>query len=188
MIRFKFLTGDVNWIDYGGKWISNKLNNGEFDYWLVIDFVNMDDACGRDNEGRSKYNVSLSAVSPSQAGEDNISKAMDGWGGISEELKSDPVIQVEALHGYRLSAQVWSDGSNNARKLLKEARKAAQFQGSMLFGFSMDAPKNQIGTTGWEALRGDLDSALSRAINSGSTEGRILAKMHGIDPDQNKKG
>jgi len=39
-MRFKFLTGDVNWETYGGKWVSPKLNNGDFDYWLVLEFVN----------------------------------------------------------------------------------------------------------------------------------------------------
>ena len=32
MVKFKFLTGDCNVSQYGGKFISNKQNNGEFDY------------------------------------------------------------------------------------------------------------------------------------------------------------
>lgn len=81
MTRFKFLIGDVNWLDYGGKWVSQKLNNGEFDYWLVLELTNMDDACGRDNEGKDRYNVSLSCVSPGEAGPENIAKAKNccGW-------------------------------------------------------------------------------------------------------------
>lgn len=182
MIRFKFLTGDVNWMEYGGKWISNKQNNGDFDYWLVMEFINMDEACGRDNKGQPRYHVELSAVSPDQAGPENLKKAFEccGW---TEEHQQNPIIQVEALSSYGVVAVVWSQAGSNAHKLLKEGRKAAQFQGSMLFGFSMDAPKNKIGTTGWEALRGDLDSALFRTIAGGSPTGRILAKMHGINPD-----
>jgi hypothetical protein len=183
MIRFQWLTGDSNWLTYGGKWISPKLNNGDFDYWLVLEFLNMDEACGRDNEGQPRYNASLSAVSPHQAGE-HLNKALDSCGiGPQHQngafVEVTPVAAVEALHSYGVSAQLWNQSGSNARALLREARKQAQMA-NMLFGFYMDSPKNKIGTTGWEAIKGDLNSALSRTITSGSTEGRILGKMHGV--------
>lgn len=187
-MKFKFLTGDINWLQYGGKWVSKKLNNGEFDYWLVIELINMDDACGRDNEGRPTYNVSLSAVSPDQAGEENVKRALASCGLENTEDEVTDLMKVEMLHGYGISALIWQCDGNNAKKLLKEARQKA-IVGSGLFGFFMDAPKNRIGTTGWECLRGDLTAGLARTIASGTTEGRILAKMHGIadappPPDQ----
>ena len=40
-VRFTFLSGDCNWSDYGGKWISQKFNNGDFDYWLVRELIPM---------------------------------------------------------------------------------------------------------------------------------------------------
>jgi len=63
MIRFTWLTGDMNWADYGGKWISQKLNNGDFDYFLVLEVWNWFESVGAKE---AKYNVSLSIVSPSQ--------------------------------------------------------------------------------------------------------------------------
>jgi hypothetical protein len=45
-MKFKFLTGDINWQTYGGKFISKKLNNGEFDHWLVIEVTNWANAVG----------------------------------------------------------------------------------------------------------------------------------------------
>lgn len=176
MIRFKFLSGDVNWMDYGGKWISQKLNNGDFDYFLVLELLNMDDACGRDNEGQPKYHVCVAAVSPHEAGEPNVEKALEGYG----DFDVDDVMKVEALHTYGISAPVYQKAGNNALKLMKEARKEAQFRGGMLFGFSLDKSVNKIGTTGWEALRGDMDSALRRTIASGTIEGNILKKIHGL--------
>jgi hypothetical protein len=186
-MKFAFLTGDVNWLNYGGKWISPKLNNGDFDYWIVMELINMDDACGRDNEGQAKYHVSLAAVSPSQAGE-HLNRALDSCGiGPQHQggvfVNVSEVMAVEALHSYGVSAPLWQSGGNNARKLLREASKQAQMT-NMLFGFYMDAPKNKIGTTGWEAIKGDLDSALHRTIASGSTEGRILAKMYSVAAPQ----
>ena len=35
-MNLKFLTGDINWTEYGGKFVTKKLNNGDFDYWLVL--------------------------------------------------------------------------------------------------------------------------------------------------------
>lgn len=176
-MTFKTLSGDANWKDYGCKLVSPKLNNGEFDYWMVIEFTNMDDACGRDNEGQPPYHVSISAVSPSEAGAKKLASAMDYCGMDSEEVSD--LAKVEALHSYGVHSVLWQSSGSNAEKLMVEARKQAEVCEG-LFGFYMDAPKNRIGTTGWEAMRGDLNSALSRTIASGSTGGRILGKMHGI--------
>jgi len=62
-----------------------------------------------------------------------------------------------------------------------QAKHEAQLA-NMLFGFYMDKAVNRIGTTGWEAIKGDLTAGLARTIASGSTEGNILAKMHGVPP------
>ena len=176
-VCFVELSGDVNWKDYGCKLVSPKLNNGDFDYWLVIEFTNMNEALGRDNKGQPPYHVGISAVSPSQAGSDKLASALDCCGFDSEEVSD--LVKVEALHSYGIRSEFWQSSGKNARKLISEAKKQADVCTGM-FGFYMDAPKNRIGTTGWEALRGDLDSALSRTIASGTIEGRILGKIYGI--------
>lgn len=163
-MKFTFLTGDVNWQDYGGKFVSKKLNNGEFDYWLVIEVINMIDAVG-EAEATEKYAVSLLSVSPSEAGEDNLKKAFECCGLDAEDqadLRSNPLVQVEALASYGIYAQLKSIGGNNLSKLMREIRKEAQIA-SMLYGFYMDAPKNRIGSTGWDLQRGDLLAGLNRA-------------------------
>ena len=38
-MRFSFLSGDMNFTRYGGKWISTRRNNGEFDYYFVIELL-----------------------------------------------------------------------------------------------------------------------------------------------------
>ena len=179
-MKFTFLTGDVNWLEYGAKWVSPKLNNGDFDYWIVMDFNNMDEACGSDNKGQPKYHIDLSAVSPHEAGEQNIARAYDCCGVVGEAREqADSLCLVECLHSYGTKALLWQSSGNNAHKLLKEARKQAACA-SGLFGFYMDGAKNRIGTTGWEAIRGDINSGLARTIASGSTEGRILGKIYGV--------
>ena len=61
-MRFKFLTGDVNWKEWGGKFVSPKQNNGDWDYWLVMDVINIPNETG--DESVSKYYVSIHAVAP----------------------------------------------------------------------------------------------------------------------------
>lgn len=60
--------------DYGIKLVSPKQNNSEFDYWLVIELVDMIEATGED-DGLGRYAVQVASVSPSEAGKDNLDKA-----------------------------------------------------------------------------------------------------------------
>lgn len=174
---FKFLTGDVNALAYGAKYVSQKFNNSEFDFWFILELINMDDACGRDNDSQPKYIVELSVVSPDQAGPENLAKAFESCGIDRDELKDNDIVKVEALSSYGISAHLKSFSGNNAHKLLREAKREAQMS-EFLFGFAMDRPVNRIGTTGWEAIKGDITAGLNRTIASGTVEGQILGKMH----------
>lgn len=158
MVKFHFLTGDLNWLEYGGKWISNKLNNGEFDYWLVLDFINYLDATGDylvndnpKNEG-DKYIVELRAVSPEQISEHNLKQAIDSYG-LPDETKLDDEMLVELIDGYGINAMLWSKQGNNAYKLIREAKQQSQMIDG-LFGFYMDCQENRLGQSGWELIRG----------------------------------
>ena len=165
-MRFSFLTGDMNYATYGGKWISTRQSNGEFDYYFVIELLNWPETVGKREAPPETYNVSLSVVSPQQA-EKEIPHALDCCG-ITEEMLSaatgngqrDTAL-VEALHSYGVYTPVWSQDGNNWRALMREARQEA-IPCAGLFGFYLDRPVNAIGTTGWEALRGDLTSAIDR--------------------------
>ena len=165
-MRFSFLTGDVNYTTYGGKWISTRQSNGEFDYYFVIELLNWRETVGEREAPPETYNVSLSVVSPQEA-QDKIGAALDCCGITEAMLQSatgngyrDSVL-VEALYTYGVHTPVWSKDGNNWRALMREARQEAR-QCEFLFGFYLDRPVNRIGTTGWEALRGDLTSALER--------------------------
>ena len=132
MVRFRFLTGDVDWLSYGGKWISNRQSNGKFDYYFVIELLNWEESVGERNAPAERYNVALSVVSPQEAGEENLSAAYSSAGVTDEMLehaKRSGVlaeIQVEALHDYCGGVPVWNVNGNNARALLRQARHEAQ--------------------------------------------------------------
>ena len=179
-MRFRFLTGDANYTRWGGSFISGKQNNGEFDFWVVMEIRN-----DRDSDSPAAYNVSLSVVAPSQAGEDKVQAAMECCG-ITETMMATAVAngfgdeaKVEALHAYGIATPVWNRYGNNHRQLMQAARQFANTELDSLFGFVMDRPVNRIGTTGWEALRGDLDAALKGPPRPGvnPTAHQIVRKM-----------
>jgi hypothetical protein len=149
-MKFKTLYNDGN----RGKYISKKLNNTEFDYWLILDVIDMDSATGE--EGGDKYNVAIQAVSPQQAGQKNVDSALSACGFSDEQLErygNDPVVQAKALSDYGIFAQLWQISGNNLSELLKQARKEAVLI-ELLFGFYMDRPENRIGQNGWQLIQG----------------------------------
>jgi hypothetical protein len=152
-MNFRFLTGDVNYLEYGGSWVSKRLNNGDWDYWLVIELINMHNATG--DEEQDKYDVSLYAVSPEAAGEENLNRALDSGGLDDDKLRDNALVQVEALASYGIKALLWRDSGGNARKSLREARRESALVESF-FGFCMDRRQNAIGNTGWDFIAGDI--------------------------------
>jgi hypothetical protein len=168
-MRFSFLTGDMNFTRYGGKWISTRRNSGEFDYFFVVELLNWRETVGEREAPPETYNVSLSVVSPHEA-KDKLGAAMECCG-ITEEMLATATEKgyrdmalVEALHAYGVHTPVWSKDGNNWRALMKEARQQTR-QCDCLLGFYLDRAVNRIGTTGWESLRGDLTSALDRVCS-----------------------
>jgi hypothetical protein len=145
-VTFKVIRDD----DFESKWISPRLNNGDWDYWLVISVVDLVEAAG--SEAEVKYQVCISAVSPAAAGEAHVKSAFDSMG-ITEEVTDE--MKAEALSDYGVEATLKGLCGNNKRALVKQMRDEAQTI-QVMFGFYMDAPANQIGHTGWDFIRGDL--------------------------------
>jgi hypothetical protein len=157
-LRFSGLKGDMNWMSFGGKWVSNKLNNGDFDYYLVLEINNLIDTCGEKEakEMGGTYMVSLSAVAPSEVLEAEAKNAMKSFDVNLDFNKMDAQMQVEVLHSYGIRSEIWNGTGNNARKLLKEARQHAREEGTKSFNESLSRFANKIGHTGADCLRGDL--------------------------------
>ena len=133
------------------KWISKKLSNGEFDYWLVIDIINMDEAVP---DPDYTYMLTLSATSPVQAGVERLNVALKSCGyEPSAELTDEQC--VYALSDFGIQATFSSYEGNNRKKLMDIARKEAELI-EMMFGFYMDRRQNAIGATGWDFIKGDI--------------------------------
>lgn len=133
--------------------VSQKLNNGDFDYFLVISVVDLQDACGKDG-----YLISVEAVSAQALGEEKVKEAMDN--NEPTEMMDEQSIAV-LLSEYGYHAVLSSNTFSNLRKGVKEAKTQAEAI-NMMFGFYMDHPQNRIGSTGWDFIRGDMMAALDR--------------------------
>lgn len=167
-------TGDVNALDYGGKWI-RQVGSRAFQ---VVELINMEDACGDASQGR--YSVDLSLIGLDVIPPETIASALRSCGfstGGAEEPLSDVAI-AEACHGYGAKAPLDSWMGNNAHKMLREARKAANSyqRSAVLLASALDRPVNQIGSTAREYMTGDLDSAVHRALGGAAgSEAKIAA-------------
>jgi len=157
-INVEQIGGDVDWEEYGGQFIvKEKFNNGDFDYYLIINFINMEDATGEEME--NKYVVEIQAVAPSEVSKEDIKSALSSMGVEDSKEVKKVMKDKERLAGllaeYGLSATVYSAEGNNASELMKEAKKQIPVITGM-FGFYMDRPMNAFGNTGWDFIKGDV--------------------------------
>ena len=110
-----------------------------------------------------KYMVTLQAVSPDEAGEKELNSALEsfGWEDIDRSELTDWQ-RVGLLSESGCYAQLWNDGGDNLKKLLKEAHNQAKIS-DIMFGFMMDRPINMIGSTGWDFIKGDILAGLNNS-------------------------
>lgn len=145
-LQFNFLTGDCNFLAYGRIWVSEKFNNGDFDYWLIRELQNLEGY-----EGHKKYQCTLAAVAPSQFADTSGAIATSG---IDEDWESLTLLKkVELVYGYMGGALISTESGNNYKQLFKAAQQQA-ITSTFLFGIMMDRPQNQIGANGWDRLKG----------------------------------
>ena len=147
----------------------------------VIEITDMDDACGRDNEGRPTFVAELALVDLNAATPANVKSALEscGWEGMPSD---NPIALAECLYRYGYRAPLDSHEGNGRTTVHRAARASARaLLDSDSLADAMDRPVNALGSTAAEYMRGDFNSAMARGVHAGSPAARIMAKMHGID-------
>lgn len=162
-MKFHPFSGDVNVLQYGGKWISDPQSNTEFTYYVFLELINWEEAVG-EREAKSigaKYAIECTVVAPSEVDSKELLSAFQciGHDGECESL-NDLLYALDAYGAGK--AVVFQFNGNNAHKMLAEAKQRASCEVGMLFGFVMDRAQNAIGSTGWDCLRGDILAGLRR--------------------------
>jgi len=155
-MNLKQVGGDINFLQYGGIFATKKLNNSEFDYWLFVELINMEEATG--DTDTDTYMITIKAVSPSEPSETTKKDALYSIG-LEDQYKKindiEPFEMAKILNEYGTGAVLFSEQGNNAKKLFKQARKECNMIES-IFGFYMDRQLNMIGNTGWDFIKGEI--------------------------------
>jgi hypothetical protein len=182
MGRFKFWSGDVNYVDYGGTWCWRA---GPLEFHF-IELMNWEDQVGtrEAEEVGYTYNVTLKIVHLDELSDQQVVSAIRGMGceEVLQELetKKDTVGKLRLIAGcaaaYGTFCRGFDENGNNYRELIAEAKRASlSWAGDDSI---LDRPVNRIGQTGRELMKGDLASALHRGMTAGDMEASIMAQMY----------
>jgi len=91
--------------------------------FAFVEIMDMDDACGRDNEGYPRYLGDVAIVDLEAIGPSNIASAMKscGW----EGMPSTPIAVAEACYQYGVKAPMWFCEADGFADLAREMRQWA---------------------------------------------------------------
>lgn len=133
-----------------------------------VEALDMDEHCGRDNEGHPQFVVALEYVDVSRLSERNIKSAMSSCGYGEDDGSKDHGYSVSALaqvcRDYGLKAPLWDGSFKNRKDGIREAKVVGDdLLDPQLMARAMSRPVNRIGSTADEFMRGDMDSAMTRA-------------------------
>lgn len=173
---FRFFAGDGNWLDYGGVW-ARPVAPMRFHF---IELVNMDEACGSDNDGQPTYSVTLSEVDLNSL-LSGITDALHSCGielPLKESISPDQV--ADCCRSYGLAAPLHEANTNNARRGIAECRAESYrlTRDAEAYEAAMNRPVNRIGSTAREFGRGDIQSAIVRGIDAGNPDATLVGKMY----------
>lgn len=152
----------------------------QFVFAVVTD---MDDACGKDNEGHPKFLGEVDFVDLASIPRKEIESAIRscGWEDMDP---GDDLMLAEVCHSHGLKAPLHSESGNGFKTLVKamkaDARALASSEAAM--EHLLDRPVNAIGSSAREFMAGDIFSGLQRGVVSGDKKAGIIAKMYGV-PD-----
>lgn len=158
--------------------LGRHLGNRVYHFVRITD---MDDACGRDNEGHPKYVGELDQVDLNDLSEDVLNGARSFTG--AEADLPDLYLALACVE-YGAKAPLWGENSGNRRELERAAKRESRELSNDpdALEAALDKPVNAIGSTAREYARGDIDAALSRGLAAGEQKAQILAQMQAPIP------
>ena len=114
--NYQFLTGDINFKEYGGQWYRC---TGDKEYY-VIESVNMENATGDISNG--KYLFTVYSIDMDNLTEKEIKDALSCHGCEDEEGLNELII-MEACVSYGHADIITNEYSNNFWKTFKELKR-----------------------------------------------------------------
>jgi hypothetical protein len=165
-------TGDVSPEEYGGKWFRQVAPK----IWQIIELTNMNEACGRDNEGYDTYFVELSLVDLNAIPDKEIQSARESCDIPDDALESWLAV---GCYEYGLKAPLESWSGPAFGRLLRAARSAAHSlrRDHQALADRMERPVNAIGSTATEYMAGDISSVVMRGVANGDPKAELMLKL-----------
>ena len=146
-VRFTWLSGDVNYLDYGGKWFYNTKVEG---YYLVMELINL---LENDSQSTERYMIELSIVNCRKVEPDKM-RSVKSFCGIDDDNLPEDYL-VECCHSYGLKSVEYSATGNNYKQLRKECLDAARYTIKHLRS-SLNKSKNALYATGHDMIEGKV--------------------------------
>ena len=145
--------------------------------WLFLEILDMDSLTGRDNIGQARWAVEVRAASPFVVGAKELRSAasscdIHSWAGDKPTGEQ----WADCLDSYGTHATIHSASGASLRPLVREAIREAR-QAIRDMNSYLGRSQNAIGTSGMEAMSGNLLAPLMDARTEGP-EGQILRKMY----------
>ena len=127
MQKWVFLTGDVNWKQYGAKWF--KIENYNDDYCYVIEIINFEDSTGEKIKVDDKeytyvgllYTVLLDNESAIKSALDSYGVTLEELKGLTKKQRIKHIADAISSYGYPMDRDE-ELYSNNADTLLAELK------------------------------------------------------------------
>jgi len=187
MIRFTDTMGSINihgdWKVYdlqeSHSFMSGPIDQDGIRVYIFLEILDIHSITGE--ASGSKYAVEVSMVAPREVDEKEKASAKEslGWpwdpfnpGEPSEEQ------MAQILFGYGTKGSVFSQAGNSLRTITRNAIRAAQVASDSISSY-FDVRQNQIGSTAWEVMTGDILAPLFDD-RSNTESGRLMRKMYGI--------
>lgn len=158
-------------------------------FWKIRG-MDMDDACGRDNEGQPKFSYDVQRVNLSEVGKADQDSAIKScgwpWRETSEQKPNNDEM-AEMLFSYGLFSPM-GEFNGNAEKPLRTAcrRLVEEFiRNADKLEDALDRPVNQIGSTARDFGYGNITAGLDRyreAGGVGNATNDLMLKLHNVDP------
>jgi len=167
-------TGDTDVLGYGGMFIRHVSGSR----WHVVRLTNMDDACGRDNDGYPKYVVELDEVDLDIINRDSVASYTSLYDWFDGE-PTEPA-WVEAAVSYGQLAPLDSVTTNNGWKGIYDMKRESKRLGrdEEAYEDRMSRPVNGIGQSAREFQQGDMVAALERGVAAGDDTCKLVTKIY----------
>lgn len=188
---FDFLTGDMDWEEYGGSWY-RKVDHR----FHVVKIFDWREAVGEDEASEIDGTHHIELVEVDTNDEDRIKPALECCGYYADEdgnivcdsgdmlaeLKDEDtwrLIVCEAMVSYGSFANIHDYSGSDLDKMfatmLAESNQMVDNPGA--YERRMNRPVNAIGSTAREMQRGDINSALLRGLASGDERAELMVRM-----------